>query len=304
MVTTTFKRESHRPEIPLLNESVETCSLQRIGSENNMQKQIFSLLLIVGIVFGIIGGQVVHADTTYKVKNGDTLWDIANVNDVSIENLMTWNELGSTLIYPGQTIHVGSKKEVYVVKKGDTLSQIADAHRVGLTELKRWNNITGHLIFPGDELTINGNKTLAVSSNKTKSATPSTQQGEQPKNQTTNPQQNNQTKKPTTQSQQPTTAASGKEMTVTATAYTAYCQGCSGTTYTGINLRANPNQKVIAVDPSVIPLGSRVWVEGYGEAIAGDIGGAIKGNIIDVFLEQKQDALNWGRRTVKIKVLD
>ena len=39
-------------------------------------------------------------------------------------------------------------------------------------------------------------------------------------------------------------------MTVTATAYTAYCAGCSGTTATGIDLRSNPNQKVIAVDPS------------------------------------------------------
>ncbi len=69
-------------------------------------------------------------------------------------------------------------------------------------------------------------------------------------------------------------------------------------------MRANPNQKVIAVDPSVIPLGSRVWVEGYGEAIAGDTGGAIKGNIIDLFMENKQDALNWGRQTVDIKILN
>ena len=42
--------------------------------------------------------------------------------------------------------------------------------------------------------------------------------------------------------------------------------------------------KLIAVDPSVIPLGSRVWVEGYGEAIAADTGGAIKGHKIDVLM--------------------
>ena len=42
--------------------------------------------------------------------------------------------------------------------------------------------------------------------------------------------------------------------------------------------------KMIAVDPKVIPLGSKVWVEGYGEAIAGDTGGAIKGNRIDILL--------------------
>lgn len=95
----------------------------------------------------------------------------------------------------------------------------------------------------------------------------------------------------------------GKTMTVEATAYTAYCNGCSGVTYTGIDLRANPNQKVIAVDPNVIPLGSKVYVEGYGEAVAGDIGGAIKGNRIDVFIPSKSDAYKWGRRTVEITIL-
>lgn len=92
------------------------------------------------------------------------------------------------------------------------------------------------------------------------------------------------------------------EMTVEATAYTAYCAGCSGTTATGIDLRANPNQKVIAVDPNVIPLGSKVWVEGYGYAIAGDTGGAIKGNKIDIFVPNIDDAYKWGRQHIKIRV--
>ncbi|MCG7346205.1 ubiquitin-like domain-containing protein [Sporosarcina sp. ACRSL] len=96
----------------------------------------------------------------------------------------------------------------------------------------------------------------------------------------------------------------GKEFYVTATAYTAHCNGCTGTTATGIDLRANPNLKVVAVDPKVIPLGSKVWVEGYGYAIAGDTGGAIKGNRIDLHVPTKQAAYNFGRRTVKIKVID
>jgi uncharacterized protein YabE (DUF348 family) len=97
---------------------------------------------------------------------------------------------------------------------------------------------------------------------------------------------------------------SGREIFVTSTAYTANCSGCSGTTATGINLHANPNSKVIAVDPGVIPLGSKVHVEGYGYAVAADTGGAIKGNKIDVFFPSKSDALNWGRKSVKIKVLN
>lgn len=96
---------------------------------------------------------------------------------------------------------------------------------------------------------------------------------------------------------------SGEELTVTATAYTPYCTGCSGVTATGINLKNNPDLKVIAVDPSIIPLGTKVYVEGYGYAIAGDTGGAIKGNKIDVFFPTKSQAYNWGRKTVKIRIL-
>ncbi|MGI8368860.1 3D domain-containing protein, partial [Priestia megaterium] len=98
--------------------------------------------------------------------------------------------------------------------------------------------------------------------------------------------------------------ASGKSMTVEATAYTANCAGCSGTTATGVDLKANPNQKVIAVDPSVIPLGSKVYVEGYGEAVAADTGGAIKGNRIDVFVPSEGDAQQFGRKSVKITVMN
>ncbi|WP_339215667.1 3D domain-containing protein [Ornithinibacillus sp. FSL M8-0202] len=95
---------------------------------------------------------------------------------------------------------------------------------------------------------------------------------------------------------------SEKTLTVTATAYTADCKGCSGTTHTGIDLIANPDTKVIAVDPSVIPLGSVVYVEGYGYAIAGDIGSAIKGNKIDVFVPTRAEALKWGVRRVKVTI--
>jgi uncharacterized protein YabE (DUF348 family) len=96
----------------------------------------------------------------------------------------------------------------------------------------------------------------------------------------------------------------GKEFYVSSTAYTANCNGCSGYTATGINLRANPNIKVIAVDPRVIPLGTKVYVEGYGYAIAADKGSAIKGNKIDVFFASKSDAYRWGRKQVKIKILN
>jgi len=252
-----------------------------------MKKHILALTLIAALAalsIGILSGQA-STSSIHTVKPGDTLWDIARINNVSVEDLISWNELDSTLIYPSQELKIGKntetyvvkKSKVYVVKKGDTLSNIAKDHNISLNELIAANNISGHLIYPGDQLTLS---TANKSSPKPKIPTATPPVANIP------------------------TTSSTKEMSVTATAYTAYCEGCSGTTYTGIDLRSNPNQKVIAVDPSIIPLGSRVWVEGYGEAIAGDIGSAIKGNIIDVFIEKRQDALNWGRKTVTIKILE
>ncbi|XXM72635.1 3D domain-containing protein [Lysinibacillus sphaericus] len=94
-----------------------------------------------------------------------------------------------------------------------------------------------------------------------------------------------------------------KEIDITATAYTAHCEGCIGITKTGVDLIANPDARVIAVDPDVIPLGSKVYVEGYGYARAEDTGGAIKGNRIDIYMEHEEDALEYGVRDVKVKII-
>ncbi|MBE0429076.1 MAG: hypothetical protein IBX61_04300 [Thermoleophilia bacterium] len=76
---------------------------------------------------------------------------------------------------------------------------------------------------------------------------------------------------------------------------TAYC--LQGTTATGMQA----GRGVIAVDPGVIRLGSRVHVSGYGDAIAADTGGAIRGNKIDVWLPCGE-AIAWGVRTVTVTV--
>ncbi|MDG6120375.1 3D domain-containing protein [Lactococcus formosensis] len=92
----------------------------------------------------------------------------------------------------------------------------------------------------------------------------------------------------------------GTSLTVSATAYSSD-NGLGFITATGINLHQNP--MCIAVDPSVIPLGMMVEVPGYGIAIAGDTGGAIKGNIIDVHLPTTAQAQAWGRKTIQINIL-
>ncbi|WP_248536710.1 3D domain-containing protein [Lactococcus cremoris] len=92
------------------------------------------------------------------------------------------------------------------------------------------------------------------------------------------------------------TTSGGRTLNVEATAY-----ALNGITATGIDLSKNPI--CIAVDPSVIPLNSLVEVPGYGIAIAGDTGGAIVGNIIDVHFPSNDQAIAWGRKNIQITVL-
>lgn len=93
---------------------------------------------------------------------------------------------------------------------------------------------------------------------------------------------------------------SGKTMTMEATAYSTAQPGLSRYTANGTDLHTNP--RVIAVDPSVIPLGTKVTVEGYGTYIAADTGGAIKGNRIDIHFSTVQECINFGRKNVKITI--
>jgi uncharacterized protein YabE (DUF348 family) len=89
-------------------------------------------------------------------------------------------------------------------------------------------------------------------------------------------------------------AASALDMI--ATAYTAGCYGCSGITAIG----RPAGHGIVAVDPSVIPLGTRLYIPGYGFAIAGDTGGAIRGNRIDLGFDSYSDAIRFGRREVTV----
>lgn len=99
-----------------------------------------------------------------------------------------------------------------------------------------------------------------------------------------------------------------RALKMTATAYDATFESCGkhpdhpqyGITYSGLRVRPG----IVAVDPKVIPLGTYLYVEGYGEALAADIGGAIKGNRIDLYYESPSDVSKYGKRTVKVYVLD
>ena len=94
-------------------------------------------------------------------------------------------------------------------------------------------------------------------------------------------------------------------ITMRATAYT-YGEDGGNRTSTGIR----PYRGIVAVDPRVIPLGTKLYIESsdgryvYGEAVAADTGGSIKGNKIDVFLESESECYSFGRRTVNVYILD
>lgn len=98
----------------------------------------------------------------------------------------------------------------------------------------------------------------------------------------------------------PSELSYSKSMRVEATAYSGHNITATGTK----PVRVPGGWSSIAVDRRVIPLGTRVYVENYGYAIAEDVGGAIKGNRIDVFMNSKSDSRSWGRRNVTIYILD
>ena len=285
-----MKSPSHDSAIVLTSLDVRLSSVSEKEEIHFMKKQIVALTVIAALSVGAAGQA--SASSVHTVEKGDTLWSISKEMKVTVQDLQAWNGLDSTVIYPSQKLKIEEMLETHVVVLGDTLFDIAKQHNLSVDELMERNQLTSDLIHPGDELVIEGTKkverkvsaaslpSVNVSNTTAKNSAPAAAKTSAP------------------------VASTAKELTVTSTAYTANCEGCSGVTATGIDLLANPDQKVISVDPSVIPLGSKVWVEGYGEAIAGDTGGSIKGNKIDIFIPSQEEAINWGKKTVKVKILD
>jgi N-acetylmuramoyl-L-alanine amidase len=279
---------------------------------NKMKKAILSIITVAALSVGVAGNASAEEVT---VKNGDTLWDIAEQKEVSVEELQEWNDLTDDLIHPEDKLTI---QEYYEILKGDSLWDIAQDHNLSIHDLKKWNNINSHIIQPGNKLIIdhkdkNEETSSSIATVKKQETTAVEEASSKPAEvpakkevaaKTTEPAEESTEKEVTAKTTEPTEKSTEKVLTVEATAYTANCEGCSGTTKTGIDLHANPDKKVIAVDPDVIPLGSTVHVEGYGEAIAGDIGGGINGNEIDVFIPSESHAKEWGRKEVKVKILD
>ena len=95
------------------------------------------------------------------------------------------------------------------------------------------------------------------------------------------------------------------KMTMKSTAYSSSDKGVSGITASGMKATRDPNgTSTVAVDPRVIPLGTKLYIEGYGYAIACDTGSAIKGNKVDVYFNSVKECYSWGSRNVDVYILE
>ncbi len=203
----------------------------------------------------------------------------------------------------------------YTIKWGDTLSVISEATGASLDTLVQVNEIQdANLIYPGTVLRFSADQKEVTVDNGTEQHSYRVQNNNEVKEvETTEATTQAAQEAETTQAAQTTEATAttqaaaasssqgGYYLTVEATAYSYNEAGLSNYTADGTNLVSEPN--VIAVDPSVIPLGSYVEIPGYGIFRAADTGGAIYGNRIDVHLVNLNDVYNFGRRTITIRVL-
>ena len=202
----------------------------------------------------------------YTIKWGDTLSVISEATGASLDSLVQVNEIqNANLIYPGTVLRFSADQKEVTVNNG------SQEHSYRVQDNKEVKEVEK-------------SEATTSASNETAQATQATE---------------------TTQAAQTTQAASSNQngyyLTVEATAYSYNEAGLSNYTADGTNLVNEPN--VIAVDPSVIPLGSYVEIPGYGVFRAADTGGAIYGNRIDVHLVNLNDVYNFGRRTITIRVL-
>ena len=260
-------------------------------------------------------------DEQYTVKKGDTLSGIAYKLGVTVKELKDSNNLTTDLILIGQvlTINGGAPVKEAPVTNNEVSEEPAvepveeepaeepasepveeEIAEEPATEPVEEETTEEPAVEPVEEEAAEEPASEPV---EEKASKESTEQKAPKQNAQKDNSKTNATKQAEPAKQESEDKAEGKVINATATAYTAKCDGCTGVTSTGVDLNANPNAKVIAVDPSVIPLGSKVYVEGYGYATAADVGSGIKGNKIDVHLPTKNEALNWGNKAVKVTIV-
>ena len=217
----------------------------------------------------------------YTIKWGDTLSVISEATGASLDTLVQVNEIqDANLIYPGTVLRFSADQKEVTVDNGTEQHSYRVQNNNEVKEVETTEATTQAAETETTQTTQAAQATPATETTQAAQATEATQ---------------------TTQAAAASSSQGGYYLTVEATAYSYNEAGLSSYTADGTNLVSEPN--VIAVDPSVIPLGSYVEIPGYGIFRAADTGGAIYGNRIDVHLVNLNDVYNFGRRTITIRVL-
>lgn len=297
-------------------------------------KNLRTILLTSALTIGIsaITSQNVFAATlntkSYIVKNGDCLRSIAQKYGESLSTLRKTNNEWNDTIFPGQVFKVsiktnptvqqtaqkkGTSLKTYTVKSGDSLRSIAQKYGETLNTLRKANNKWIDTIFPGQVLNVsvatssdiqhpvhlkNEQSSIVVKSKQSKLNTTSVKQKSKDYIQLGNKKASSVITKIKHSYKRGSNTTYKANYTMNATAYAG-----GGLTAMGLKPVRNPSGiSTIAVDPSVIPLGTKVYISGYGNAICSDTGGSIKGNRIDLYMNSEAESLNWGRKTVTLYI--
>src|SRR5699024_6717680 len=217
-----------------------------------MRNKIASLVIGTALI-GTIAFNTEASAAEINDKQGDTLWNIAQNNGTTVEQLKKVNNLTSDIILPSQTLETSNKstneekvESTHTVKLGETLSGISLDYGVKVNELKDWNDLNSDLIVVNQELLVKAEANETTKSEPTKETNDKSEKQTEKK---TEKQTENKSEKKTEQKsvenkseeKSEKTSNSGQSITMEATAYTAQCDGCTGITATGIDLNANSN---------------------------------------------------------------
>lgn len=231
---------------------------------------------------------------TVEVQPGDTIYQLAKQYGTDVKTIALANDLHDpSVIQVGEQLRVPKHKGFfYEVKKGETLESIAKSYGVSVADIKEINpSLAEDALASGDELFLKEPKHWP------KPDASGTQLASRHKNET---------------DRETASAASSRSLLghFTLTAYTAGPESTGkspGHPAYGITASGKKVQPgvTVAADPNVIPLGSTVYIEGIGQRVVHDTGGAIKGNKIDVYIPDLSEARRFGvKNGVKVYVVN
>ncbi len=287
-----------------------------------MKKIVLSIIALLTLALGTTGITNVFASQYEKnentsektetkkseeqvTQNGlDSLLEERENNESVVQTLTTSPSFEESILEPvsledkdNKTKAEPKKTVNYIIESGDTLVNIAEAFKVEVSELVKLNeSLTQDAQLQINEIieieteldpeTINPKKLSWEEEEPIESEAVLSETETESIEETTSNEMND----------------SAKKIIVVATAYSRNQPSLTNITAMGIDLSENP--QVIAVDPAVIPLGTKVYVDGYGEAIAGDTGSAIIGNRVDLHMESIDASFAWGIQEVELTILD